>query len=340
MLSLIIAITIWFVVMNMINPWINGFVSIPVSVENEEYIYNQNKAYIIRDPKNVKVNYMVKNNEQAIVKQSDFNAYIDLKDLDSTNDLTVHIKALNGVDSYVSNVEPEPKTLRVEFDEVVRHDYTVRYEIKGNMIEGHSAGSVILSPNVVYISGSSAGISNIDHVVVEIPVTNREESFSGIATVRIIDKEGNRMSLEGLSLSAKEVNYTVVVNSRANISVNAIVEGNVKAGYTYAGVQVTPNMIIVNGPRSILQNYYNLELPVINIDGFDQNVELDFATKDVLPPGITSNVDNIKVNITINSNVLNRSKNDFIEVGPHMDNETKEETEIVTDENVDISKEE
>lgn len=340
MLSLMIAITVWFVVMSMINPWINGFVSVHVSMENEDYILNQNKTYIVLDPRIVKVNYMVKNNEQAIVRQSDFSVYVDLKDLDSTNYLPIHAIPLNGVDSYVLNIEVEPSTLHVELDDVARHDFAIKYEIKGDTQEGHTVGSVILSPNVVYISGSNVLIENIDHVSIEIPVVNREESFSGISKVRIIDKAGKLMPSEGLALSAQEVNYTVVVNSRANVSVNAIIEGNVKAGYTYAGVQVTPNTIIVNGPRSILQNYYNVELPVINIDGFDHNIELEFSTQDVLPPGITSSVDSIKVNITINSNILNRSKNDFIEVGPHIDSSTEEETEMVSNESESVNKEE
>lgn len=339
MLSLIIAITLWFVVMSTTNPWINGFVNVAVTVENEDYIHNQNKTPVF-DPKIVKVYYLARNNEQAIVKQSDFRAYIDLKDLDSTSDLTVHVEALNGVDSYVTNIEAEPNTLHVVLDDVARHDFAIKYDIKGDVRDGHSVGNVILSPNIVYISGSNEKINNISRVLVEIPVNNHEETFSGLAAVRVIDKEGRHMPMEGLSLSAQEVNYTVVVNSRANISVNAVVEGNVKTGYTYAGVQVTPNNIIVNGPRSILQNYYNQDLPIINIDGLDHNVEMEFATKDILPPGITSNVETIKVNVTINSNVLNRSKNDFVEVGPHMDNGTEEETEMASNESESVSKEE
>lgn len=337
-LSLIIAIAVWIGVRYMTNPWINGFVSVPVSVENEDYIHNQNKTAIV-DPKTVEINYMARN-EQAVVKQSDFKAYIDLKDLDTTNELTVHVEALNGIDGYVTNIEAKPKTLHVRLDDVTRRDFTIKYEIKGEVREGHSVGGVILSPNVVYISGSNETMDRIKSVLVEIPVNNHEESFSGLAAVKLIDKEGRRMPMEGLSLSTQEVNYTVVVNSRANVSVNAVVEGNVKTGYVYAGVQVTPNTIIVNGPRSILQNYYNQDLPVINIDGLDHNVEMDFAVKDVLPPGITSNVENIKVNITINSNVLNRTKNDFTEVGPHIDNGTDEEAETASDESESASKEE
>lgn len=339
MLSLMIAIAVWFFVMSLINPWINGFVNVHVSMENEDYILNQNKTYVVLDPRIVKVNYMVKNNEQAIVRQSDFNVYVDLKDLDSTNNLPIHAVPINSL-ANITNIEVEPSTLHVEIDDVARHDFAIKYEIKGDAHEGHSVGNVILSPNVVYISGSNVLIENIDHVSIEIPIVNREESFSGIAKVKIIDKAGKLMPNEGLALSAQDVNYTVVVNSRANVSVNALVEGNVKTGYTYAGVQVTPNTIIVNGPRSILQNYYNVELPVINIDGFDHNVEIDFATKDVLPPGITSSVESIKVNITINSNVLNRTKNDFIEVGPHIENGTKEETEPLSNESESISEEE
>jgi hypothetical protein len=287
---------------NVINPMVSGFVSVPVSIENENYILEQNKTYVIVDSRVIRVTYIVKSNAQTLIRQNDFKVYVDLKDLETTNRLPIHVQTLNDVDSYISNVLPEPQYLHVELADVLRNEFTVGYEVVGDAGPGHSVGSVILSPNVVYVSGSNVAVDNIGEVKIDIPLGNNEETFSGIAKVKVYAKDGTLVPTEGLSLSAEEINYFVVINSRASVALNAVVEGNVKPGYTYAGAQVLPSSIMISGPRSVVQSQYVIDLPTINIDGLDANTEYTYNMSSILPKGITANVDNVRVNVVVNPN--------------------------------------
>ena len=300
LLSFGIALILWMFITNVINPMVSGFVSVPVSIENEDYILDQNKTYLILDSRIVKVTYIVKSDAQTLIRQNDFKVYVDLKDLDTTDRLPIHVQTLNSVESYVSNVLPEPQYLHVELADILRNEFAVGYEVVGNAGPGHSVGSVILSPNIVYVSGSNVKVDNIGEVKIDIPLGNNEETFSGIAKVKVYDKEGVLLPTEGLSLSAEDINYFVVINSRASVALNAVVEGNVKPGYTYAGAQVLPSSIMISGPRSVVQSQYVIDLPTINIDGLDANTEYTYSMSSVLPKGITANVDNVRVNVIIN----------------------------------------
>ena len=51
LLSLAIAAMLWALIMNIINPLVNGFVNIPITVENESYALEQDKTYTILDSK-------------------------------------------------------------------------------------------------------------------------------------------------------------------------------------------------------------------------------------------------------------------------------------------------
>lgn len=320
LLSLGIAFILWIFITNLINPMVSGFVNVPITLENEDYILEQNKTYVVKDSRVVKINYLVKSNEQTRVRQSDFKVTVDLKDLDVTTNLPVHVTALNDIDNFISNYSAEPDHLHVELDDVSRNEYVVGYEIKGDAGAGHSVGNVILSPSVVYITGSNAAIDSIGNISIEIPLTDQEEIFSGVAKVRVYDKGGNALSTAGLALSAEEISYTVVLNSRANIVLNAVVEGNVKPGYTYAGAQVVPSNIMINGPKSAVQNMYMQDLPTINIDELDENTEYTFKTSEILPKGITSSTDIIKVIITINESPMPSPMRDG-GFGPRRENE-------------------
>ena len=316
-LSLGVALIIWIFISNVTNPMVSGFVSVPVTFENENYILEQNKTYAVVDSRVVKVTYLVKSNAQTHVRQSDFKVTVDLKDLETTNKLPVRVTPLNNIDNDISNILPDPQYLHVELQNISRNEFPVEYEIKGDAGPGHSVGSVILSPNVVYISGSNVAVENIGKASIEIPLSNNEEAFSGIAKVKVYDKNGAVLSNDGLALSAEDINYFVVINTRANVTLNAVVEGNVKPGFVYAGVQVVPSNIMISGPRSAVQNQYVIDLPTINIEGLESNTEYTYKVSDILPKGITANVDTIKVNVTINPNPF---------PGPHLEIRSPGET--------------
>ena len=318
LLSFAIAIALWIMIMNIINPLVNGFVTLPIEVENENYALEQDKTYTILDSRVIRVSYKVNSSMQTNIRQSDFRVYIDLNDLAYTENIPVQYELLNNVDINISNVQLEPSTLHVVLDDVSRNEYRVQYEIEGDIGQGHSIGSVILSPNIVYVAGSDVAISNIDHIGITIPVKDTEETFSGTAKIKVYAKDGDIMPNDGLTFSSSDIGYSVVVYSSVNVSLNAIVEGNVKNGYTYAGAQVYPSNIIIDGPRSVIQNIYTIDLPVINIDGLSSNQEFRYMISDVLPIGLKSNTTEVTVNVTVNDNVLNRS-NVIIDVGPHID---------------------
>lgn len=324
LLSLGIALVIWTVIMNILNPIVSGFISMPIEIHNEEYVFNLNKTYTVLDTRVIKINYKVNSERQNSIRQNDFKVYIDLKELDSTEMLPVHCEPLNGIDSYISNLQVEPNTLHVVMDDVSRSEFKVQYDFVGNIDDTHSIGNVILSPNIVYVSGSNVAIEIVDRVEIDIELNDKEEMYSGIAKVKLIDKQGKEMPTDGFALSAEQINYSVVMYSKSNVNLNTIVEGEVKNGYWYAGTEVIPNNIMINGPKSVIQNIYTLDLPVINIDGKSETIEHTYKVEEFLPIGITSNVAEVKVIVTINDRVLNRPTGSRENLGPHINDETVE----------------
>lgn len=333
LISLVGALILWVLIMNIINPLVNGFVNVPIEVENESFALEQDKTYNILDSRMIRITYKVNSNMQTNIKQSDFRVYIDLNDLAYTENIPIRYEVLNNADSYISNVVVNPSTLHVVLDDVSRNEFRVQYEVKGNIGPGHSIGSVILSPNIVYVAGSNVAIGNIGRVAIDIPVQNNEETFSGVAKLKIYAKDGSLMPNEGLTFSSEDIGYSVVVYSRVNVSLNAVVEGNVKNGYSYAGAQVYPSSIMIDGPRSVIENIYTLDLPVINIEGLSSNQEYKYKVSEFLPIGLKSNVEEVIVNVTVNDNILNRPNVIRADVGPHVD-ESSETEETIESESV------
>lgn len=327
LLSVFLAIITWAIIMNIVNPIITGYVNLSVNVENENAIHEQNKTYFILDTRSVRVTYRTKTNNQMTINASDFYAYIDLNDIAYVSDMTsnerrvaVRVKPSPEVDNIISNVQVEPSEVKVVIDDVSRNEYKVQYNIVGDVGAGHSIGNVILSPNVVYVSSSNAVLDSIDHIAIDIPVVkNGDETFSGISKIKLYAADNTVLPTEGLMLSAEDIGYSVVLNSTANITLNAIVEGKVASGYNLVETQISPSTILIEGPKGFIQNIYSYDLPAINVSGLSENKEYKFKLSEILPIGITSKVNEVTVTVVINNNVINAPLES--EVGPHVDNE-------------------
>ena len=305
-LALILAIIVWVTIKNMINPIQRGFVEVPIAIENEDVITKQNKTYKILDSKMCRITYLINKDQHASVRQNDFKVYVDLDDMNENGEVSVIYNTLNDVDKYISNVDVTPDILHVSVSDAISKELKVKYIIKGDNNDEHIIGSVILSPNVVYASGSDELINNISHLSIDIPLKRNEESFSGEATPKIISNDGNEMNPEGITLGATSVKYSVVRFAKSVITLNAVVEGKVKSGYSYAGAQVYPNNITVYGPKSILDKLSIVDLPTINIDGMTENTEITYTMEQIIPTGIKCyDTEAVKVNININNNILN-----------------------------------
>ncbi len=329
LLSILLAVITWATIMNIVNPIITGYVNLSVNVENENAIHEQNKTYFILDTRSVRVSYRTKTNNQMTINASDFYAYIDLNDIAYVSDMTsnerkvaVQIKSSPDVDNIISNVQVEPSEVKVVIDDVSRNEYKVQYNIVGDVGAGHSVGNVLLSPNIVYVSSSNAVLESIDHIAIDIPVSkNGDETFSGISKIKLYAADNTVLPTDGLMLSAEDIGYSVVLNSTANITLNPIVEGHVESGYNLVETRVTPNSIVIEGPKGFVQNIYSYDLPTINISGLSENKEYKFKLSDILPIGVTSKVNEVTVTVVVSNNVINAPVGS--EVGPHIDNENE-----------------
>ena len=338
--SFIIAVIMWAVIRNIESPLVNGFINTPIEVRNENYAIEQDKAYTILDTRVARITYKVNSAMQTNVRQGDIKAYIDLNDLKYTNELTVRYEVYNNVDSYVSNIKVQPAKVHVELDAVSRNEFKVQHDIDGIIGEGHAIGSVILSPNIVYVAGSNAAVDNISRVSIDIPVENNEETFSGTSKIKIYDKNGKQMPLDDFVVSTDEIGYSVVVYSTTMVTLNPVIEGNVGTGYSFGGAKVNPSTIVIAGPKSVIQNMSNIDLPIINIEKLTESQDFTYKINEILPIGITGSVDEITVSVTVNSNIISRTNVIKVEAGPHKDDEnttdnseTEIDEEIIDDEN-------
>ena len=334
LISLFMAVVVWAAIMNIIDPVTTGQESLYLEVKNADYILNQDKSYTILGSGNVTVKYKVKTKSQNQISEEDFKVYVDLKDLELGDELKVYYDYLNKnkADEKISDIQVDPKTVKVVIEDKLQHDYIAKYELKGKLAAGRTIGNVILSPDVVYVSGSKEAINKIDHVGIDIDLSlaNNEDSFSGVSKVNIYDANGEVLPSADLKLSASEIGYSVLLYSTVSVQVNAPVIGNPEYGYRLLETIVEPSTVMVEGPGSFIKNYYVVDLAPISVDGLTESKEFTLKLANFLPTGVKSKINDIKVTAVIADNVIGDQVKE--KIGPHLDSdvaasETQESSE-------------
>lgn len=323
LISLFMAVVVWAAIMNIIDPVTTGQVSLHLEVKNADYISNQNKSYTILGAGNITVKYKVKTKSQSQISENDFKVYVDLKDLELGEDIKVYYDYLNKnrVDEKISDIQVEPQTVKVVIEDKLQSNYPVKYDLKGKLASSRTIGNIILSPDVVYVSGSKEMIGKIDHVGIDIDLSlaNNEDSFSGSSKVNIYDASGEVLSNSDLELSATEIGYSVLLYSTASVQVNASVIGTPEYGYKLLETIVEPNTIMVEGPGSFIKNYYVVDLAPVSIDGLTESKEFTLKLANFLPTGVKSKTSDIKVVAVIADNIIGDQVKE--KIGPHLDSD-------------------
>lgn len=301
--SIFVAITIWVIVINVVRPIVSGFVTVPITVSNETALETIGKTYNI-DNTSIRVTYNVSSEQVNAIRQSDFVASVDLSSLVNaeTDYLPVYVVPMNNVEKIITNLDWSPKNIHVSTDVLTSKILGINYNLIGNLPSDLSVGNVVLSPTHVYAIGSEMELSSIKELQIDIRLTNKEENFSGVATPKLIGLDNQVVTKHDLSLSADEINYSVSVYLNKSVTLNAVVDGTVRNGYSYAGAIVSPNTLSISGPRSIITELYYIDLPTINIDDLYETTEWTFPITDIIPLGlrVNNNITEVAVKATIN----------------------------------------
>ena len=343
-ISLMIAVVIWVVIMSMINPVTNGSVSVPLKYENENYVKDQNKDYRILDSTVIKINFKTKANKLTDVeKPNNFTVYIDLKDVATSEIVPVRYKISNNVDDYISNIEIKPESVRIALDDTIPKSFKVQHKFIGKLQQGKTIGSISLLPDEISVLGSSSKIDQINHLSVDIDLSQNDNKdfINGEAKVNLCSEDGTVLSIDGITVNPEKINYQVMVISHGNLRINVPVVGTPESGYTHYDTKIEPANIMVEGLNSLLLNYTQINLPPINIDGFNENKEFTFPLSSYLKGGVKSSVGEVKVSILIHGNVINSPIE--TKVGPHLEseldnsgNDTLSESKI-SNSNIDVN---
>ena len=190
-LSILIAIVIWYVVVSVNDPIVKERFDVPVQVTNEAYIAAGKKTYQIEEEyQTVTVTVTDNNSVVSRLKASDITVTADLTQIVTmdTNPVYVPIKATCSMVKQ-EKLSTVTATIPVEIEDVDSEKFPITIDA-GNTkpAKDYEVGTMTSDPESITISGPTSLINKISSVVAKVDVTNMRNSGTVTADLMIIDK--------------------------------------------------------------------------------------------------------------------------------------------------------
>ena len=289
-ICLLMAIVLWFFIINEQNPMSEGSYTVPIVVENLDSQYITSNV-----PKTVYVRLSGPRNTIINVGPSDIKAYIDLSDAqEGEMSAPVRIEIPAGT---------ELKKQSMTSADIMVDVYTVRELALTPQLVGQTKNDIFVSslkvvPEKVVISGARRLVKQVEQAVVEIPIEDRIDDFSIMAPIRLVAADGSRV--EGLEMTPWQSNIRISIGHNAvtkDIPVYVTTEGDVSSSISLKEIKINPNTVAVKGDANILKNLSRIDLPPIDISGLKQ----DKKWKIIVSPvnGVIFEPDTIEVAVDV-----------------------------------------
>lgn len=287
---LLLAIILWFLIINEQNPVSEGSYTVPVVIENLDSQYITSNV-----PKTVYVRLSGPRNTIINVGPSDIKAYIDLADAQEGDmDVPIRIEIPSGTELKKQSMA----TAKITVDVYAVREFNLTPHLVGKMDKDSFISNLKIVPEKVVVSGARRLIQKVDKAVVEIPVGDKNEDFSLMAQIHLLAADGSKV--DGLEMTPWQSNLRVSIGHNAaskKVSVHVTSYGTVSDGVTLKALKADPDEVEVRGDANVLQGVSRIDLTPVNVQGLAEDKEWKILVSPI--NGVIVNPDVVDVTATV-----------------------------------------
>lgn len=247
-LSLLIAVFLWFYVMGEVNPTITQTIeNIPVELLNENTLEQRELA--IQGGSSFAVDIIVEG------RRAELNS-LDKDELKATADLFGYEAGENYVPVQVEVPEniklKEIKTPKIEvtLEELISVYKNISVSFSGDTASGTEPGNISVSPKEIEVKGAKSAVNSVEAVQAEISsseITDELKTFNAVPTA--VDRKGE--PVYDVTLSAETVEVQAVLYDTKTVPLKIEVKGSVPDAYILDDITI-PHEISIRGPKDTL----------------------------------------------------------------------------------------
>lgn len=300
LLSLFLAIIVWFIIVQYVNPEDTRHINdIKIQVNTEDSVPVGEGLVLVTDyDESLNIVYKASRDVISVLNTDRITAYVDLSSATKSGEYSFPVKVdTNGQNIIILEQSVTYATLK--FEKAATAQIPIVVKAEGSVPEGYVMREPVCVPSALNIEGPESKVSQI--VAAEIVINQKEFKETKVYNCDYIfvDADGNEVSKDYITSDFQKIDVTVAVQKTKTIPITVKLI-NSSGGYenSFANVTVEPSTITVAGSEEVLETLNSYDLGTIDVtdkmDDFTQQfvVSLQNGLKNV------DGVENVTVNVS------------------------------------------
>lgn len=294
-LSLIIAIGLWFTVINTENPLEVRTFTTSVQILNEDSLFERGYVVVNEDEiNNIRVTVRLRGQRLALdnltKSSTKVQANIDLNNIlyayDGNNPVSVPINIVipSAVNNNFEIISKSVHNVTVDIQPYINKTFDVTTVVENTDEIVKELVQTNVTPKTVTVYGAKSIVNKIAEVKAQVAPETIDNGMEVTAVPKAYDSEGN--ALDKLTFSTNELKVELKMDNSKKARVISNVSGEPADGYEVTDVHIYPENIGVAGEEVPLFNFNILRLPDIDVNGANANITKTYKIKDFLPNGV------------------------------------------------------
>lgn len=346
LLSLAIAVALWFTVINTENPLETRSYIASVQIQNEESLFE--RGYVVVNENEInstRVTVRLRGQRLALDTLSQSNtkvqAIVDLSNvIYSYKGEPVSVPVNIVIPSVVNNsfeiLSKSVQSVTVDIQPYINKDFTVKPVVNYSDESSGELINAVTSPSTITAYGAKSVINSIAEVRASVTPDTLKNDMVMTASPTAYDAEGNVVN--NVTFSSSELSVKISMDDMKSVRIAVDTTGRPAEDYQVTGLYLSPETIDVAGSEEALSGISVIRLPDIDIAGMDSNIIRTFDIGDYLPEGvrIIGGTDTVTATVTLERN---EEKNIVIPADSITDNGTTPEglTAHIESEDIEIT---
>jgi YbbR domain-containing protein len=237
---------------------------------------------------------------------SDFEAWVDLSDVEPGSGLQSVPVQLRSVDERVTVTGYQPQVVSIDLDRVARKTVDVDVDL-GDVPTNLGLGTTTIEPQQVQVVGPASVISKVvsarANVVIQPTGINVDEDVELVP----VDEIGDVVTQVRLDPPSARVKIAVFSDRRSRtLPISPQTTGTPAAGFELAAATSTPIFVTVEGDIDELESLQSIDTAPISVSGLSSSKTVEAPL--VLPTGVVAlDVDSVRVAITVRAVTASRN---------------------------------
>lgn len=288
-LSILIAVLLWFYVVNVENPTGETTIpGVPVALQGTELLAERGLLVTELEQDTVNIKAVGKRKTFLKLYKSDLTLVLDLSEITEPGSYTMIGRVTPDYlrsDSSVSLSEKDGFAVDVTVKKRASRSIPLVGEFHGSLAAGHEMDPIRLSPTTIEVTGPEDVMQSIDKAVVLLTGENLKETKTTKESFVLVDTAGEVIKEESLSYSVEQLEATLPVVKIYELPLTLNLRPGGGAAVGDAEQSISPARVKLSGPEEILSKMTSISLGEVDLAEVFSSKTQVFPI--LLPEGVT-----------------------------------------------------